>query len=1163
MQVRLVAYAADGAKKGFLPAATNISATMPFNEIGALTFDYAKSAVNVDYLDGYPEIGLEVWDGSAWTEPRNARYVYRGRNDDLIEYAGEYRYTLQGYATILKKGLVWGHTALNEDGKREFTNASAGQVLKTLLDDNKAQGWGPQFTFTFTSAVDSAGGAWTTSLPKIEYEPTLDLFTVLLNLSNQGLIDWWMQGRQLVVRKPDIAFTDQSANVVVRPNMLDDGPNELDAGNLLHKVLVVGEGGAQLVANQQAGADAPWGKFFTGIQQGGINDPGLMQLFADKELSAAFRQTAQYTRTILAEMANTPTALVDFQVGDWITAPNSAGQLEKLRVYEVGIGYTDDGKLTAILTLNDRIVDQSIRNARRVTGIVGGSTATGGSGAVPGYNDKRVPKAPTGVTAGADAYIDNDGRVRAIAQVSWTAVTQATDNSSLGISEYRVELNHNSAGWIQVATVTNTTLYTQSGFYPGATAVWRVYAVGLNGQKSAASATATISSMPGDAVPPPQPSTPVVVDNFGTLVVKWDGKGSLAEPMPKDFTELRVHMGTTSGFTPGPTNLINTLQAAGEIVKGDIPYSSQRWFKFVAVDSTGNTSTASTAVVGSIAPPLQNIDAANLIDYSIDASTKVAAGTIDTTRLRVAPSNMITDSTFTDSTLNAIRIASSGNPAMTAEGPSTTWPAGRMYYTSAGTVRTLWLTLPGSTTFNALPVEGGRVYHLSATVASTGAVSALRLIVRYVLAAGTQNAVGITLVPGDVTAAGTAFTGTWTAPATATKACLGVEVTAASAAEVTITRPYIQLKTSGVLIEDGTVSTNLLAANSVTTGKLAAGAVTASVIDVNALNGKTLTGSVVQTSATNPRVVMNTQGVHQMNASGQAVCSIQPSVFYIRSAISGARTEVRDTGIFVYNAAGVSTFAANASDGSLQIAGTFRTNTAGAYPRTEISNTTTPGSLFGVDFYTTSGQSSYPSVKAVYAASAVVGGKTLPRHGLYCQSGVGSSVSTMYLNPNGEAGLMTNGSGSGAIGFFARSSGGGTASVQGRLQLLNVFGSAGSPNLLINGTEVMLAVSLRRFKLDRETVGLHYGFLDLEPVTFRDLIEVEKNPGTTRRYAGFVAEDVQALSAECGGAFDSLLAFSADGELQGLNYDRFVTHLIPIIRDMNERLTALESAGAP
>lgn len=1147
MQVRLIAYTADGPKRGLLPSATDINAAMPFNEIGSLTFTYPKVAPGVEHLSGYFEVAVELWNGSTWAEPRNARYAYRGRNDDLTEYAGEYRFSLQGYGTRLKKGIAWGQDSLNEDGKFVFSDASAGQVLKTLLDRNKALGWGPQFAYGFSSAVDSAGAAWTVSLPTYQVEPTMDLFTVILNLAQQGLIDWWMEGRTLIVRKPDVAFTDRSAAIVVRAHLLEDGPNELDAGNLIHKVLVIGEGRAQLVASQVAGADAPWGQEFVGIQQGGINDPGLMQLFADKELGSAFRQTAQYTRTLLAENPDAPTPLVDFQVGDWITAPNADGQLEKLRVFEVDINVDGEGKLTAVLTLNDRIIDQSIRTARRVSGIVGGSTASGGTGAVPGYNDKRVPKAPTGVTAGADAYIDNDGRVRAIAQVAWTPVTLATDNSSLTISEYRVELNHNSAGWAQVATVTDT-LYTQGGFYPGASALWRITAVGQNGQVSARSAVATIASMPGDAVPPPQPSAPVVVDSFGALVIKWDGKTYDNAPMPKDFTEVRVYMGTTSGFTPSAANLINTLRTAGEIAKGDIPYSVQRWFKFVAVDSTGNASPASVAVVGSITPPLQNIDAANLIDYSIDAGTKVAAGTIDTTRLRVAPSNMITDSVFSDANLNAIRVAASGSPVVTAEGPTTTYPAGRLYYTATAAQRWVYFSLPNSSIYNALPIEAGKIYHLSVNVASTQTVSALAFALYYTRADGTTGSAAVILDAASVTPTGTTFTGTWTAPTTAVRGGMGVRMTTLAGAVVTITKPYMQVKSSGVLIEDGTVFANQLAANSVTAGKIAAGAVTATAISATAIDGKTITGARIQTAATGARVLMNTNGVHQLDDAGVVISSFQPTAWYFRSATSGARTEVRNTGIYVYNDAGQSTFQALASNGSLQIAGTFRTNPAGVFPRTEIANTNHPGNMFGINFYTDTGQSSYPSMRAVYQGAV---GSWL-QNALVLTSGSGSSPTQLLLNTNGGINLTD-----GSAGFYLTN---GRPSVQGYFSIATISTSTASANLnRVGDTEIRVTTSLRRFKLDREEVPLDYRVLGLKPMTWRDAGEVERDSSTTRRYAGFVAEDVQDLSVAAGGVFDSLLSTDDQGGLQGVQYDRIPAFLIPVIRDMADRITTLEN----
>src|SRR5690606_17320902 len=75
---------------------------------------------------------------------------------------------------------------------------------------------------------------------------------------------------------------------------------------------------------------------------------------------------------------------------------------------------------------------------------------------------------------------------------------------------------------------------------------------------------------------------------------------------------------------------------------------------------------------------------------------------------------------------------------------------------------------------------------------------------------------------------------------------------------------------------------------------------------------------------------------------------------------------------------------------------------------------------------------------------------------------------------------------------------------------------------------------------------------------------VEADPeGNHPRQVGFVAEDVAEISAKHGGSLDPLLRLTKKGELQGLHYDRIVAYLIEVVRDMDDRLAAVEGKPSP
>lgn len=108
--------------------------------------------------------------------------------------------------------------------------------------------------------------------------------------------------------------------------------------------------------------------------------------------------------------------------------------------------------------------------------------------------------------------------------------------------------------------------------------------------------------------------------------------------------------------------------------------------------------------------------------------------------------------------------------------------------------------------------------------------------------------------------------------------------------------------------------------------------------------------------------------------------------------------------------------------------------------------------------------------------------------------------------------------------------------------------------------QLRVVSSLARYKLDRQVIPALLELLELEPVTWRDAADVAADPETTRRVPGFVAEQVQAVSAAHGGSLDPLLTWDEEGTLQGLAYDRFVAYLVPILAQLHARVRALEAA---
>ena len=75
----------------------------------------------------------------------------------------------------------------------------------------------------------------------------------------------------------------------------------------------------------------------------------------------------------------------------------------------------------------------------------------------------------------------------------------------------------------------------------------------------------------------------------------------------------------------------------------------------------------------------------------------------------------------------------------------------------------------------------------------------------------------------------------------------------------------------------------------------------------------------------------------------------------------------------------------------------------------------------------------------------------------------------------------------------------------------------------------------------------------MNPRSWQDKVEVSENPGSTRRFIGFIAEELLAL-----GLTEFVTYDDETGELDGIAYPTLTVALVVAVKDLNERLTALE-----
>lgn len=609
MLLRAAAYSPNGARLGVLPTPQALSGSLPFGDVGAFSIDYPANGPKSPWLAGACEVALEVsYDGGlTWAEPNDARYLRIRRKGDQVDKPQVVSYEGPSYLWLLEKSKVLPEGALNADGKRPFLTKNAGAILRTLIQEAKARGELPGLDVTtFSEDNDSSGAAWAKVIT-LYYEPGVSYLTILLNLQSQGMLDFTMAGRSLRVYNADTTMAGDSGARLIRGRDLTEAPYQATLEGVASHVFLAGDKGLTFERANPT-APTPWGRWTSYISQGGVTDTGTMTVLTDAALDLASGEREENTYGLDFTRAKY-LPFRDYSLGEEVTVTTDAGS-EPLRLRQITLERDTEGRVKGNVVLNDRFLENDVRQNRRVQGITGGATADGGSGAQPAPDkpDRLAPKAPTGLAFASDAYLDDEGKVWATIVLSWNDPTQNTDNTALTDLEalevyWRLE---GDPTWT-LATVVDAGVETASvgGFYPATNYEMAVRALDDSGNRSAMSAAGDVVTAQ-DATVPTRPSQPAVTVYLGQLLIEWDGKvdgnadGIGDAPPPSDFATVEVHVGATTGFVPSAATLVDTITApsGGSTVATGLTYDAIYAVKLVMTDRAGNRSPESFYALG-------------------------------------------------------------------------------------------------------------------------------------------------------------------------------------------------------------------------------------------------------------------------------------------------------------------------------------------------------------------------------------------------------------------------------------------------------------------------------------------------------------------------------------------------------------------------------------
>lgn len=639
LHARLVAYRPFGARIGVLAEPVSFSASMLHNDDGAISIEYSllsgdAQAFDRELTDGL-EVAVEVSDGTGYREPDNARFVITGRSGKTDDRTRTVTYSGQSISWLLSKAENNDSSHLLTDGdnkgKRPFYSSNPGVILKTLLDENKQRGGvATGLSLGFDTAKDAGGAAWARKYT-LYYSLGTDLQTILSSLVNGGGCDWRTTGRTLKMWNADSTALsrDLSKSIVLQlARDISEAPFEESIADLASTILVEGDNNLLFRMDNPA-APTPWGKWESYSSQGGVSDKDTAQAFMQSTLADAARVRGQYTRDlIVSDVDNLP--LVDFHAGDWITAP-TVSHGEKVRVQEIDLSMRQNEGLSCSIALNDIKYDASVRQAKKIKGITGGAALAGSEGGTTASSDRdhRVPKAPLGLIVQTDAYIGSDGYAHGLATAMWSAVTEATNNTAIEISNYAVEWRKHVDGapWHSAGTTDKTQLGF-GGLDCGAQIEVRVRAVPTYSDQLGEWSSVFVATVESDTTPCSVPSKPVLSSELGVVTIHWDGRTAAGASMEPDFDHIEVG---EDAATAGMQVISATQAGKGDYVVTGLTVGGTHRYALRSVDHAGNksgwSSIASVTVASAV--PQETLDSINQDIAKAEAEAKAAKTTAD------------------------------------------------------------------------------------------------------------------------------------------------------------------------------------------------------------------------------------------------------------------------------------------------------------------------------------------------------------------------------------------------------------------------------------------------------------------------------------------------------------------------------------------------------
>lgn len=271
-----------------------------------------------------------------------------------------------------------GEQANQKADKRAFINTTPGNIVGTLFNEAKDRGELIPLKVGFTAEEDSFGNPWPTV--SREYSPSTSLRTVISNMLESGLAEFWMHGG--VLHMSLIGEWDKRYRQTVTPLPYirdltpDSSPETIAYSDLISRVLLIGdEGYTREKWLQPDPYLMPFGGRTMVLEAGGVSTDVDADRMIDRALIEGGGAVRTYTRDWTYAGDQSPMGLLpfrDFNPGDWLDCDIDGEPRATMQVCDMSLKRSGT-ELTASVTLGSLRDDLLTRLARQTQALSDGA----------------------------------------------------------------------------------------------------------------------------------------------------------------------------------------------------------------------------------------------------------------------------------------------------------------------------------------------------------------------------------------------------------------------------------------------------------------------------------------------------------------------------------------------------------------------------------------------------------------------------------------------------------------------------------------------------------------------------------------------------------------------------------------------------------------------